>query len=210
MALLLTQKQTKDKYEQQIDSLEHNYVKYFLNQHFDKIVPVPNNEEAIEPLVYEADAVVLTGGGDIGKQPKRDKIEKRLIEICIQESLPLLGICRGMQYINDYFGGSLVKNKRKCKGVDVHNIVLTDNNFVQQIGKRKGPVNSYHNFAIAEHTLSKKLNVFAIADTGYIEGIYHPVYPIMGIQWHPERNNGLSRWVDSKIMDWLQDTIFIW
>jgi len=210
MTLLLTQKESKDKYKQHIDSLEHDYVKYFSNQHFDKIVLVPNNEDVIESLVSEAEAIVLTGGGDVGNQQKRDKIEKMLIGICMQDGIPLLGICRGMQFINTYFGGSLVKNKRKCNDVNVHNIVLTDSDFVQQIGKRKGPVNSYHNFAVAEHTLSKKLNAFAIADTGYIEGIYHPDYPIIGIQWHPERNNGLSRWIDSKIIDWLQDITFIW
>jgi len=208
MSLLITQKQAKNNHKQNIDILEHDYIDYFLRQHFDKVIPVPNNLEAMEPLLDEADAIVLTGGGDVGKQPKRDNIERELIKFAIDEDIPLLGICRGMQHINIHFGGSLVKHKRKCS--NVHNIIITSNIFIDQIKRKKGPVNSYHNLAVSERSVSKKLKVFAIADTGYIEGIYHPDYKIMGIQWHPERNNGLSRWIDSKIMDWLQNMIIIY
>ena len=58
--------------------------------------------------------VILSGGNDIscleGAQdiaPERDEFETQLVDACLASATPLAGICRGMQVLNLYFGGSL-------------------------------------------------------------------------------------------------------
>ena len=51
--------------------------------------------------------LLLCGGADIGKDPERDKKEFIWIKQALDASHPILGLCRGMQILNTYFGGSV-------------------------------------------------------------------------------------------------------
>ena len=63
-----------------------------------------------------------------------------------------------------------------------------DKNVANVLGK-KSEVNSYHNNAMIERTVSSELKIFAKAPDGIVEGIYHPKLSIAAIQWHPERKS---------------------
>ena len=41
----------------------------------------------------------------------RDKFEAKLVDLSIIKSIPILAVCRGFQFVNNYFGGSLEKIK---------------------------------------------------------------------------------------------------
>ena len=157
------------------DTLERKYISFFSNRGF-HVVPVPNDVENLECLMIEADGFVLSGGGDVGKQKNRDKVEKRMLEFAIQNNIPVFGICRGMQFINCYFGGSLRKINHHVR--KEHNVyvkkVLKNNTYL---------VNSFHDYSI--DTLGKELEVFATTHNGEIEGIYNDL--LLAVQWHPER-----------------------
>ena len=56
--------------------------------------------------------VVLSGGSDIGKNKIRDESEKFLIKFAIKNRIPLIGICRGMQLIGNFFNSKLIKVKK--------------------------------------------------------------------------------------------------
>ena len=160
------------------------------------------------------DAIILTGGTDIGKRPIRDETEKKLIETAIKNNIPLLGICRGIQFINHYFGGNSINIKEEVKNNVGHVAVTHEIKLLGDaqkfLGKDKTIVNSYHNKGVNEKTLSKELKVFAISEKDkIIEGIFHPKYPIIGIEWHPERESPDEE-INKKIINASIDKKLFW
>ena len=206
MILAISQRADLNKNNQWMDNLEHNYIQY-LEKFGVLCLPIPNISTKISQYFkLPIEGVILTGGNDInplfygdrvknwpGVSNERDAAEKALLQIAIEKGLPVLGICRGMQFINVYFGGKLIRNIQENigphkPGTD-HEIKITDKNVKDFLGKEKYMVNSYHNQAVTEETKSGELKVFAEAKMGIIEGIFHPSLPIAGIQWHPERKS---------------------
>lgn len=123
---------------------------------------------------------ILSGGNDIGSAPARDRLEKGVLDYSLERGLPVLGVCRGMQFINDYCGGSLVK---------VPGHVATRHNLVGRWAKDHGfrNVNSYHSQAILKDTLSEDMVSLAESEDGIVEALLHKTLPWLGIMWHPER-----------------------
>ncbi len=198
------------------DALENTYVRYF-EKFGVTLLPIPNVSENLDNYFDKIPikAIILSSGNDVNPQLynarlknedfsiERDKTEKRLIELSIKRKLPLLGICRGMQFINVYFGGSLIQNVKDKTGIShvaiTHSIRITDNRTTEFMNIKSAIVNSYHNQGIDENSLSPKLKYFTITNDGIIEGLYHPKYPIAGILWHPERANSDKKF-DKKIV----------
>lgn len=159
-------------------------------------------------------AVILTGGNDLGignnvefESPTvskiRDDFECEILKYCIQEGRPVLGVCRGMQLINLFFGGGIIRhlNKRSknyCHSGGEHEIEVINESFARLIGSSKRIVNSYHKHGVRINDLSRKL--VTLAQTGQVvEALAHKTLPILGIQWHPERDKG-NRDLDFKIL----------
>lgn len=141
---------------------------------------VPNNPEILAGLLEGADisGVVLTGGGNLmpygGNAPERDRTERLLIQLSIGQGRPLLGVCRGMQAIQAYFGVPLTT-------VEGH---VTAQQTIAIDGERAN-VNSYHD--LGARGTSPELEVWATADDGVVKAVRHRKHRIEGIMWHPER-----------------------
>lgn len=219
---LITQRHCKDNYGQYIDSLENNYIKYF-NGYNINIIIVPNLNFDISSITKNINisGIILTGGGDVdpilygSKRNKslnisslRDRTEYTLLNYAISEGIPVLGICRGMQLINIFFGGKLLKSKNKIHPIGVnHDISIVDKNISKKLDLNTYQINSYHEIIIPPNFLSNKLKEFAIDNSGNIEGYKHRKMPIWGIQWHPERScppNGklLSKYIIDKYLNY--------
>ncbi|MGR3175981.1 MAG: gamma-glutamyl-gamma-aminobutyrate hydrolase family protein [Candidatus Scalindua sp.] len=155
------------------------------------LIPVPNNLDHVRKLVnrFQINAIILSGGNDWGSVQERDKVEIFLLESVLEHSWPLLGVCRGMQVLNIFFGGRLethLSNHTICSHAGTnHRVKITGN--LNMDCPPYIDVNSYHDQGVIETGVSKELNIIAISDDGIIEGISHPEKQIMGIQWHPER-----------------------
>lgn len=113
---------------------------------------------------------------------KREKIELEILKYCIIHKVPVLGVCRGMQLIADYYGIKLnsVLNHKKNRHF----------NFVQNPYKQfiKSNVNSFHNFGILKSELTDQFIIFSEHfKSNTIESMKHRKLPIYGIMWHPER-----------------------
>lgn len=129
------------------------------------------------------DLIVLTGGDDIGSTPERDRAETNLLKLAIARRIPVIGVCRGMQLINGYLGGTTVPvaGHVACS----HDVSISPD-WQQYYGERIS-VNSYHNQGIAAGTLGDSLDIAATDPDGAVEGIRHKDLPVAGIMWHPER-----------------------
>lgn len=143
-------------------------------------VLLPNVTKAALALCAPGDVsgVVLTGGNDLealgGDVPERDAVERALLDLAEERSLPLLGVCRGMQAIQQRFAVPLLR-------VEGH--VTPRHDIRVEGGLRE--VNSYHRFAAFE--TRSPLDVCAVANDGVIEAVRHSTLPVTGIMWHPER-----------------------
>ena len=134
-----------------------------------------------------ADLLVLTGGEDPGTNAERDETEAALLEYALKSNYPVLGICRGLQFINRSFGGVL----EAVEGhVAVRHEVRTQNSFRPLYGDTV-QVNSYHNLGVTPQGLGTGLVVAATDTEGNVEAFYHEDHPVVAIMWHPERDHAV-------------------
>lgn len=143
---------------------------------------IPNHLPLIPSFLEYLDiqGFILTGGNTLhaycGDAPERDEVEIAIVDYAIHCQLPILGVCRGMQLIQHYFKVRLEKVENHVN--QPHTI--TWNNRLES-------VNSYHLYGTK--TDCSELETLAKAEDGVIEAIRHPIYPIAGVMWHPERCN---------------------
>ena len=139
------------------------------------------------------EGIILTGGNDISGQPgaenvsiERDVTERALLDYAARNSLPVLAICRGLQFLNLELGGEL---ERVHGHIAVDHKINCGGNPFAEIGSAL--VNSYHNYAISQHGLAAELTPWAESEDGFIEAVLHKQYPWVGIMWHPERSSSV-------------------
>jgi N5-(cytidine 5'-diphosphoramidyl)-L-glutamine hydrolase len=146
---------------------------------------LPNVLEVAVELCAGRDVtgLVLSGGNDLavlgGDAPERDAVESALLDLAERRGLPVLGVCRGMQVIQQRFAIPL-------RRVENH---VAQRQLIRIDGEPK-EVNSYHYFAAFESR--PPLDVWAVADDGVVKAIRHSSQPITGIMWHPERCSPFS------------------
>ena len=180
--------ETIEKYDERRDTISHDWINFLQKLNFIPIL-IPNNLEDIEGYISELklDGIILSGGDNLGEFPERDETESKMLEIATKNSIPVLGICRGMQIINNFFGGNLHKRDDPEHINNNHTINLTKHSPFNE--NNSITVNSYHNNVIESKDLGKDLKSFAThKDDNTVEGFIHVKYPIIGIMWHPERN----------------------
>ncbi len=154
-----------------------------------------------------AQALLLIGGGDIAPEeygqpntasqaivPERDATERALLRYATDRRLPVIGICRGCQMINVFFGGGLVQDIATQhpgaiahEDADPHPVTLVDPAIAALAGGSTLTVNSFHHQGATAATLAPDLQPFALAPDGIIEGMQHRTLPVLAVQWHPER-----------------------
>jgi putative glutamine amidotransferase len=153
--------------------------------------------------------LLLMGGTDVnparyGEQARpeterpddeRDAIELELIDEAIRNDLPLLAICRGLQILNVYHGGTLIQHLSDLaqhdpeiadKAARAHEISIAPDSLLARIaGGERWEVNSRHHQAAG--MIGAGLRVSAHAHDGTVEGLERPDKTfIVAVQWHPE------------------------
>ena len=158
-----------------------------------------------EPEAETHDALLLSGGGDVdpmrygeentacfGVDTARDEAELRLIEAYLRAGKPILGICRGHQVLNVFFGGSLVQHLPGAEkhvptgaGDGAHVTRALPGSFPAELYGERFTVNSAHHQGICR--LAPDLEAVQWAEDGVIEACRHKSAPVWSVQWHPER-----------------------
>ncbi len=172
--------------------------------------------EAVARALESMDGLLLTGGGDIdparyGKANEgsrdvdvaRDALEARAWAAAAERGLPVLGICRGLQAINVFAGGSLVQHVEGHEGPSwgtgdpaTHPIDVVPGT---RLGDLLGPgdepvvVNAFHHQGVRATDLAPELVASAWAESSagpLVEGLEAagPRF-VVGVQCHPERTD---------------------
>ena len=177
-----------------------------------------NNLEEIK----QCDGIVLTGGEDIHPQfydkleylslcnpnfmdEYRDEFEWKVCEYIFENQLPVLGICRGLQLVNVFLGGTLIPDiptvidsngatschSKFYEGKDRYHAVeiLHDSELSKITNIVFGEVNSAHHQSAA--IVAKSLKINALSNDKIVEGLEwkdaNSEHYLMLVQWHPER-----------------------
>lgn len=162
------------------DSFTYNLYQYM--GEIDPQISVLRNDQCTLEDIYQInpDRIVLSPG------PKTPKEAGNCIQI-VQEfykKKPILGVCLGHQVIVSSFGGVVSHAKTLCHGKqsEIKH---------QGTGIFKGlphPLLAarYHSLAAEAETLPEELFITAEAGDGEIMAVQHRVYPVFGLQFHPE------------------------
>ncbi len=194
----------------------NNYVKWLESSKENPQVITLSAEKNNLNELRNCDALVLSGGVDMhpefynssqtdypnspekGFQKERDLFELAAFGLAQKNSIPVLGICRGMQLLNcalkgdlEQDIGNLNQNHKAENLVDKkHEVNIEPNSLLSDITREyKLEVNSAHHQRIKN--LSKELKINAHSDDGTIEGVEWAQKKgkpfLLGVQWHPER-----------------------
>ncbi len=100
--------------------------------------------------------------------------------------VPLLGVCLGHQCIGDVFGGRVVRAPVPVHGKTSH-IRHTGEGIFAGLSSPCDVIR-YHSLIVERATLPGELEIMAETDDdeGLIMGLRHRLYPIVGVQFHPE------------------------
>ena len=182
----------KKYYRTYIDFVDHYWINYFEKRNY-VFYQLPNSKKISKKIletINNIDIIILPGGNDLIKKDKysniRLNVEQNTISYGLKKNIPILGVCRGMQVINNFFGGEIYKINGHMK--KNHNIYMKTNIF----GKTKYIVNSYHNYGISYISKSKKFYTLADDKDNNIEMFKHKKKKIYGVMWHPERDNNFN------------------
>ncbi len=95
------------------DALSHDWIDW-LSQHGHVAIPIPNRLAKPGDYLRALDAhiLVLTGGNDViarptvadAISPDRDRTEAALVECSLEQGRPIFATCRGLHFLNRYFG----------------------------------------------------------------------------------------------------------
>lgn len=152
-------------------------------------VPVPNIGEKAAHFIkdWPIGGIILTGGNDLGASVRRDATEEALLRQAISDGVPVFGVCRGLQMIQAYFGGSIARCPSQSHAGVNHAVSFCPNPYVKYGADEEIAVNSYHNYGVKADALSEGLVPFVVTKDGWVEGLMAKDYPILAILWHPER-----------------------
>lgn len=183
------------------------------------LVPLmPDDWDTMREVYERLDGLFLTGGVDVGpehykaqREPycgrtdaDRDAVELQFLRWALEDDLPVLAVCRGLQVINVALGGTLYQDlARELPGSLRHDYFptreWTDRGYLahpvkvdrhthlaRALGSDVAPVNSMHHQAVRE--LAPGLRATAVAPDGVIEGVESDDERkfLVSVQWHPE------------------------
>jgi putative glutamine amidotransferase len=182
------------------------------------LLPAAAEHLDLDEILSMADGILLTGSvsnlhpSHFGQavhnpalplDPARDAVTMRVIQLAIENAIPILAICRGFQEMNVSFGGSLHQAVQEVAGLNDHRApneesaetqyafahkvnLVADGKLATIIGKTEIVVNSIHGQGIDK--LGAGLTIEATAPDGLIEAISvnNAKTFAFGVQWHPE------------------------
>ena len=172
-----------------------------------------HSARSVQAILERCDGLVLSGGEDVDPRrygeepipelgsvtPARDEMEFTALGLAVDREIPVLGICRGCQVLNVFFGGTLYQDLGKQFDTELrheqegpwdtrwHDVYVQEGTKLCDIVRADClHINSFHHQGVRD--VAPSLAVSAVADDGLVEGIESKELPfLLGVQWHPER-----------------------
>lgn len=181
-------------------------------------------QQAKTPL--EADVVLFGGGADVDPalygaskhdathfDPLRDSIDMDLYNLCLEHGVPMIGVCRGAQFLHVMQGGQLYQDVDKHKGP--HNMYdICDQKMLNEISSSHHQMCMHHKDMVMigvshvstvryKNNLIKEMN--AHRNTVDIEAFFYRDPCVLGVQGHPEYHGypEYSLWFLKKINEYI-------
>lgn len=176
------------------------------------LLPPSTDLQVLSDQLSLVDGLVLAGGPDVDPQlygqqpmalcqspsPVRDAFEFEALRLARGAGMPVLGICRGMQLVNAFLGGTLFQDLSYAgtlqKHMDtgnpsqpLHSVTIKPDSFLDEAwGVRTARVNSFHHQAVDQ--LAPGLEAVAHSEDGLVEAVEYTgdEFDLVAVQWHPE------------------------
>lgn len=196
IALISLRNDFLEKREERRDSIDIAIYKFVLDLGYIPIL-IPNEPISIKYLIEFTDIkniglVLLSGGNDLyflknqganNIYIKRDKVETALINICELNEIPIIGICRGFQFVSTYLGAKIEK---------VYGHINTVHKINLESLEKYYSVNSFHSFGLKNKNLPSVIEPLGFHESDNTIEMFKTRNPFksLNIMWHPERING--------------------
>jgi putative glutamine amidotransferase len=181
---------------------------------FRYVTPASITPEEARALAAQASGLVLCGGVDVAPElygetalndtlevfPERDAMEWALLEGAREAKVPVWGVCRGIQVLNVFLGGSLWQDLPSQRPSDIPHSINNPKDHIahtvtvvrpemplgESLSRETPQVNSRHHQAIKR--LADGLVPVAESPDGLVEAavLGRPDWWVRGVQWHPE------------------------
>lgn len=170
-----------------LGSVTINVVKFFVSPEKFKLVFFTGGSD-IDPGLYGHERCSKTY-----TNPFRDYIEQQIFELALKHNIPMIGVCRGLQWLAVMDGGHMIQHTTDHARFNEH--------VVNTYRKTQFPVNSYHHQMVMPREnayivcVSPKLSRLYIIGKNRkwkegpaqeVESAYFPDINAFGVQWHPE------------------------
>jgi len=172
------------------------------------VLPAETNRAVVARMLASVDVLLLCGGEDVDPSRYKTKPSPRLEEVNLRRDawefllldeavklrMPVIGICRGCQLINVYFGGTLWQDLPSERPGEVvhrgkdacHDVrIVADSRLARSLGLNSSRVNTIHHQAVRD--LAPGFRAVAFAADGVVEAIESDALPVVGVQFHPEK-----------------------
>jgi putative glutamine amidotransferase len=195
-----------------------NYEKWLLAELHVEVIKLGYANNNLQEI-KKCHGILLSGGEDIHprfyKKPeyekycieideRRDEFEWQALEYTEANQIPVLGICRGLQVANVFYGGTLIPDipssgkpdhSKFQEGKDrYHKVIVKAESELREItGKAEGEINSAHHQSA--DVIAATLTVSSISEDGIVEGLERKEKGkafLQLVQWHPERMTDLQ------------------
>jgi putative glutamine amidotransferase len=196
----MTSRTMLDELSQEKQFVNTRYIKPLTERGMNTMMLTLDNPSP-EEMFNLCDAFVVTGGVDLDPMtykdvntglskdmhPSLDLLDSLVVKYAKTSKKPLLGVCRGLEAVNVFLGGTLYQDLaqlglKHTNIVGNHKIITVENDVLKFDSEIA--VNSYHHQGIKK--LASGLKVVGKQTDGVIEAIIHESLPIIAVQWHPE------------------------
>jgi putative glutamine amidotransferase len=179
------------------------------------LAPRALTADSARELLARLDGLLLLGGPDVdpalyggrthpaitGTDADDDRFEVALTRAALDDGVPLLAVCRGIQVLNVALGGTLVAHLPELAGVGPHgrpgvpngatlnSVTLEPGSLLTKaMGAERVTCSCHHHQALDR--LGDAVRVTAHSDDGVIEGVEVDRAWALAVQWHPEDTAG--------------------
>lgn len=183
-----------DPYENYGNALAKLGAKGFISLNADDLddadgLILPGSPQDMNPKLWGAEDLCSNDIND-----ELDSLQWALLEKAIATGKPVLGICRGMQFINVYFGGTLIQDLLSAEAHKAenpekyHQVFTAEGTALHELYGKSTETNTRHHQGAGLIGDNLKVSAMWIDENGPVtEAIEHKELPIIGVQWHPER-----------------------